>query len=128
MALQVNWSRFDIFFALQRPCCGQTSVFARLGVLAIALRTRVCVWWHVKRNQAMLAFMVDHVSELHFRSFEEVSVGGFEPRPDHLGVASRVVRALLKKCTPEQPLSIDFPQKPGDKCTLRWGGGVVLAF
>ena len=128
VALQVNWSRFDIFFALQRPCCGCTDTsLARLGVLAIALRTRVCVWWHVKRNQAMLA-LIDHENELHFRSFAEVSVGCFKPRPDHLGVASRAVRALLKKITPEQPLAIEFPHGPGSKCQVRWGGKVILTF
>ena len=39
---------------------------------------------------------------IYFRSFAELSVGCFAPRPDHLGVASRVVRALLGKCTPER--------------------------
>ena len=128
VALQVNWARFDVFFALQRPCCCcKDTSLARLGLLAIALRTRLCVWWHVKRNQAMLA-LIDHENELHFRSFAEVSVGCFQPRPDHLGVASRAVRALLKKLTPEQPLVIEFPQGPGSKCKLRWGGNVILAF
>ena len=127
VALQVNWSRFDLFFALQRPCCGGTAVVSRLGVLAIALRMRVCVWWHVSRNEVMLT-LTDHENGMHFRSFAEVSVGGFEPRPDKLGVASRVVRALLKKITPEQPLSIVFPTKPGDKCKLGWGGNVILQF
>lgn len=127
VAMQVNWSRFDLFFALQRPCCGGTAVVSRLGVLAIALRMRVCVWWHVSRNEVMLT-LTDHENGMHFRSFAEVSVGGFEPRPDKLGVASRVVRALLKKITPEQPLKIVFPQMPGDKCKLGWGGNVILQF
>ena len=127
VAMQMNWSRFDLFFALQRPCCGGTAVVSRLGVLAIALRVRVCVWWHVSRNEVMLT-LADHENGMHFRSFAEVSVGGFEPRPDKLGVASRVVRALLKKITPEQPLSIAFPNMPGDKCKLGWGGNVILQF
>ena len=127
VAMQVNWTRFDLFFALQRPCCGGTAVVGRLGVLAIALRVRVCMWWHVSRNEVMLT-LTDNVNGMHFRSFAEVSVGGFEPRADTLGVASRVVRALLKKITPEQPLSIVFPQKPGDKSKLCWGGDVILQF
>ena len=72
--------------------------------------------------------LTDHENGMHFRSFAEASVGGFEPQADKLGVASRVVRALLKKITPEQPLSIVFPQKPGDKSKLCWGGGVLLEF
>ena len=121
LALQVNWRRFDVCFALQRPCCGSTGAAVRLGVLAIALRTPVVVWWHVGRNQAKLA-LVEQASELHFRSFAEVSVGCFQPRPDHAGVTSRIVRALLRKCTPEQPLNIDFPTQENPRCKLHWEG------
>ena len=127
VAMQVNWTRFDLFFALERPCCGGTAVAGRLGVLAIAMRVRVCLWWHVSRNEVRMT-LTDHENGMHFRSFAEASVGGFEPQADKFGVASRVVRALLKKITPEQPLSIVFPQKPGDKSKLCWGGGVLLEF
>ena len=47
--------------------------------------------------------------------------GCFAPRPDHLGVASRVVRALLRKCTPEQPLSISFPTAESPTAKVEWG-------
>ena len=51
-----------------------------------------------------------------------VSVGCFQPRPDHAGVTSRIVRALLRKCTPEQPLNIDFPTQENPRCKLHWEG------
>ena len=82
----------------------------------------VRVGWHVGRNQARLALR-DAERYRHCISFAELALCGASPRPDLLGVTSRVMRTLLGQCTPEQPLHIDLAEGKGAE--VRWGSHTV---
>ena len=120
--MRMNWRDVEVFLNIDGPCGMRDA--ARVGMLAFALRTPFRVWWHVGRNQMKLA-LLDAPNEAHFRSFAELGLCGCAPRPDGLGLISRLANFMLRRVGSEHPIDVDFSEKPeGGK--VSWGDVKIL--